>query len=432
MDLYEYYENISVDQSDIAMEFTSKSYSETDLETFDKIFIVTVEQELEKILEIQEKYCAIGTKFVVNKSLEPFFKKIFTASCPKILKHGNNIQQMYMLHMFSVLLFRYNVRKLNLPEEEFISNIFIPNIMAACAKHLINGRRLIHRLIRDAYSVIEQKSQDIITFYTELHNVESAEIKNDIIYLFLRNILIQIDPLELNNVEQLYSTVIHRMYFFYLKARTAGNIEQSYDQSLIFENTGDYPSQRYHIYEEALYLAQIQMMCKNSTAMHQISKQYDKLKSIVIPNEVQKLYLFSLNKGFYVTDKHKLAVMKMHTDTRQMEYLKNNLPTIYRILRSIHVVTDTKTHLDSEVQKIKEVIYTTLHNRFKFVLSDDIIVPVLKKITDNLVMSLTTGEFIDMLTLTSISVTGDKFIQQLQKFLELILSEVGLDNVPPT
>ncbi len=432
MDLYEYYENISVDQSDVAMEFTSKSYSDSDLETFDKIFIVTVEQELDKILEIQDKYCAIGTKFVVNKSLEPFFKKIFTASCPKILKHGNNIQQMYMLHMFSILLFRYNVRKLKLQEEEFISNIFIPNIMTACAKHLVNGRRLIHRLIRDAYLVIEQKSQDIINFYTELHNVEPTEIKNDIIYLFLRNILIQVDPLELDNVEQLYSTVIHRMYFFYLKARTSGKIEQGYDQSLIFENIGDYPSQRYHIYEEALYLAQIQMMCKNSTSMHQISKQYDRLKSIIIPNEVQKLYLFSLNKGFYVTDTQKLAVMKAHSNNQQMEYLKNNLPTIYRILRSIHVVSDSSCCLQSEVQRIKEMIYRTLYNRFKYVLSDDIITPVLKKITDNLVLSLTTGEFIDMLTLTSISVTGDKFIQQLEKFLELILSEVGFNNVPLT
>ena len=429
MDLYEYYESISVDQSNIALEFTSKSYTELDLETFDKLFIVTIEQELNKIISIQSKYQSIGNRFVVNKSLEVFFKKIYTISCPKILKHGNMIQQIYMLHIFAVLLIRYNKRVLKFSEEDFINNIFIPNIMTACAKQLINARRLIHRLIRDAYIVVEQKSQDIINFYVELHHVEPTVIKNDIIYLFLRNILIQFDPLEMENVEQLYSTVIHRMFFFYLKARTAGKIDHGFDQSFIYEDIGGYPSQRYHIYEEALYLTQIQMMCKSSTSIHQISKQYDKLKDIVIPNEVQKLYLFSLNKGYYITDKKKLAVMKIHNDNSHMEYLKNNLPTMYRLLRSIHVISDSSHFLENDIQKLKELVYNTLYNRFKFVLDDSVIIPILRRITDNLVLSLTTGEFIDMLTLTSVSITGDKFMQQLEKFLELILSEVGLNDV---
>ena len=115
-----------------------------------------------------------------------------------------------------------------------------------------------------------------------------------------------------------------------------------------------------------------------------------------------------------------------------MEYLKNNLPIMYRLLRSIHVISDSNCFLKSDIQKIREMVYSTLYNRFKFILNDEIIVPMLKKITENLVLSFTTGEFIDMLTLTSITITGDKFIQQLQKFLEIILSEVGLNNVPPT
>lgn len=430
---YQYYDTISSDHSNIAMEFTSRSYTESDLETFDKIFIQIIEPELNNLIDIQDKYKAIGNKFTVNKCLEEFFEKIYTLSCPRILKHHLDIQQVYLLHILAVMLIRYNDRSLKMAEEKFINQVLVPNLMTSCAKYLVNARRFIHRLIRDAYLIVQEKSQDTISFYSDLHNVDPSSIKNDIIYLFLRNVSIQVDPLNLNNVEELYSSVIDRMFFFYLKAKTMGMKEHSFDQPFITElPTNDYPSHRYHIYEEALYLSQVKLMCDGSTSMHQVSKQYDRLKSMIIPNEVQKLYLFSLNKGFYVTDKQKLAIMKAQDTNDQMEYLKNNLPTIYRLLRSIHVISDTSTFIESEIETIRYTIYSTLYNRFKLVLNDEIIVPILKKITENLVQSLTTGEFIDIFTLTSISVTGSKFNEQLQKFLEMILSDIGFSEVPPT
>ena len=56
---------------------------------------------------------------------------------------------------------------------------------------------------------------------------------------------------------------------------------------------------------------------------------------------------------------------------------------------------------------------------------------LLKNISDTLVESLTVGEFIDMVTLTQVDITGPKFIEQFKEFLQIVLNTAFGDNDGP-
>jgi hypothetical protein len=299
----------------------------------------------------------------------------------------------------------------------------MPNIMGACAKHLISARRFIQRLVRISYNELYSKCRDIVDIYYDRYRTDSDSFKNEVIYLFLRNILLQFDPLEIKDPDKFYSTIMYRIFFFFLKSKTTGLINNNIDRSIIQLNI---PSERYRIYEEALYLSQIRNICNKSEAMDQISKKYETMKQIIIPNEIQKLFLMSLNKGHVITPKNKIALMKTFDQFDNIAHLRSKAPSIYRLLRSIHILSDKSSLIVSDIDLIHNRVYSTLYAKFDGVLNKDIIKPVLTNITDNLVSSLTIGEYIDMLTLTTVKITGNKFIEQLEIYLNIVLSEVGV------
>jgi len=425
MNLIEY--NDIINSTILNPNIANSTYTESDLIMYDDLFNSTIAVELERLFIIKNKYQAIGNKIVVNKSLIPFFERVFTASCPRILKKISSEQQIYLLHIFGITLCRYNERKLNIENDKFIQNIFIPNLMTACAKSLINARRLIQKLIRKSYIIIENKSKDIIDFYVELHNQDINIVKHDIIYLFLRNIIIKFDPLSIDDIESFYQSIIQRMFFFYLKAKTSGDMDDDINYLYNDDRNVDIISSRCRIYEEALYLCQIQKMCNESTSAEQISKQYDRMKGIVISNEIQKLYLYSYSKQKYGEQQNKTVMIKTYESLEELETFRYKVPIIYRLLRSIHVISETPTFSQSDIERIKNIIYIILYDKFKDVFADSIVMPIIKKISNNMVASLVEGEFIDMLTLTKIDISGTKFVQQLQIFLEIMLKNVNLD-----
>ena len=69
-------------------------------------------------------------------------------------------------------------------------------------------------------------------------------------------------------------------------------------------------------------------------------------------------------------------------------------------------------------------VFNVLNKKFKPLLSSDSLIPLIEKVSMNLVNSLTTGKFIDMITLTEVNTSGVKFCDQLKKFLDLILSNI--------
>ena len=423
------YEDIHFDLSNNE-EYTPTSltsnFTEEQFIELDKMFNSYIGREIKKIIELQNKFKAIGQHTVSKDIFEEFIKKLYTFNCPNILKLNILERQCFLLYLIANLFYRYNDNVLKLDQNEFISRIYYVNILSLCSKFFSQARRLYYRILKKVYEEAQEKSKDIIEFYAQLYRADDVIIKNDIVYFFLIGILPKFNTLFVEDIEEFYSSIFKRIFYFYLKSKVSGLTKHEVDPSIIQGNSMASPSERYRIYEEALYLSQIQTMCSNSSAIYQISKQFDEMKGLIIPNEIQRLYLYAINENKGFITNQKLTILKMHTELDHMTYIKNNLPIIYRLLRSIRISTEPTSFLENDIIQMKEVIYQTLYVKFKNIISDEDIVPIIQNITSNLVASLTTGGFIDMITLTSINLSGQKFIHQLKIFLELVLS--GMDG----
>jgi len=415
-----------MDQYDVEFETIDEvlynNYSEYELQSLDIIFKNTIGQEILDILESKKQDQYFESKIIANKSMNEFYQRLFNASCPKILKFNVNIQQLYILHIFALSFIRFNKSVLQFDENEFIRDFLLPNIYYLCSKPLSLAKKVLYKIIKTCYTRIEIESKNIIDFYSLLYKCDSEIIKNQILNIFFCFTLAKINPLDLINIENIYENIIYRLFFYYIKMKTSKIIDPNYSNSGFKDRNFEIQSERYYIYEKAIYLSHIEHMCNSTDIAIQVSTHYDKIKNIILPNELQKLYLLYQMKNVTINDK--VSLLRICDNLENIEKFKTYIPLVYRVLRSIHV--DDKTIADEyDTQLIYTTVFNTLHKKFKSLISDDALIPFVEKVSTNLVKSLTVGKFIDMITLTEVNTSGTKFCSQLQKFLDLILVNIG-------
>ena len=73
---------------------------------------------------------------------------------------------------------------------------------------------------------------------------------------------------------------------------------------------------------------------------------------------------------------------------------------------------------------VKSVILDELTYPFKNVFSDGYLQPVLSRISDNFINLILSGEYINLMTLTSVRIDQISFVEQLKKFVRICLSEI--------
>jgi len=423
MDVY-----IDVDSKEL-VDINSTNYTEQDLLLYDTLFETYIGSKLIQLIEIHNKYQSIGSKKVINEGVDEYFEKLFVACCPTILKGRLELQQMYELHLTSILFKRFNDRKLNLQTDEFEETIYFPNLLNICAKYLINARRFIHRTIKSSFKDFKEKSNELVTLYLELYNIDEQYILNDVNYLFLGNVLPKYDPIKLPDVNSMYLNTIQQMFNFYLKSKISRKDYSKLDSVQMYDyehvNTS---SERYCLYEEALYLAELYRVCKNSNVSSQIDLQLNKFKNAIITHELQKLLVFNVQTDLY---SHRISnvnlLQEFYTNAYDLTRFKTQTPLIYRLLRSIHVKNAKSSFAESDIVYIKPHIQSTLNTIFSKHLGEESVKSITPKLTDNLVTKILTGEYIDMMTMTVVNIPIVKFTDQLKLFLTIIL-DIGNDN----
>jgi len=408
-------------ESNNLIDINIKGYTERELELYDTIFVKYIGSNISQLIDIQNKYGSIGTKKVVNVSLDPYFEKLFIACCPTILKGKIQMQQLYQLHLTALLMDRYNEKVLKLSTDEYRTTIYFPNILNICAKYLIHARRYMHRVIKLSFEDFKVRSNDIIVYYSELYGIDEKLIINDINYFFLGDVISKFDPIHLVDVEAIYFNVLQRMFYFYLKSKISkrdhAKLQYVQSNSVGLSNT---VTERYRLYEEALYLAQLYQTCEKSNVVTQLEEQLRHIKHTIITNDLQSILSFGTDKyDPRATDKK--LIIDMFDDKYDIEYFKNHTPIIYRILRSIHVKTTDSSFSESDISYIRPSIESTLNVIFKDHLNAHAIKITIPKIADNLVNSLLVGEYIDVVTMTVVNIPIVKFTDQLSLFLKKML-----------
>lgn len=415
------------------------SFTETEMNQFDSMFDNIVGPELNKIIELQDAY-SHGMKYSVKQDvITRFIEQLYLLNCPTILKVNLIEQQFYLLYLSSILFYRFNERYIKLPINEFIDRVYFPNIISICSKNFIQSRRIIFKIIKQLYLEIKKNSSNTIDVYYELYHDNENSIKNDIMQLFLTNILPKFNPMAIDNIEEFYTVLFRRIFFFYLKSKTLAVKDVEINQSFLSSNNSnsifESQSERFKIYEEAIYLSQIQQICSTSTVINNINTEFDKIKNLILPNEIQKLFLYKIlgNKNSLLNQKVNLITMFTLNNT-SVNSVKTKIPHVYRLLRSIHIMTPNSSFSEANKQYMREQFYGTLCSIFQHKIEINSIIPTLKTISENLVNSLTTGEYIDMISLTQIDITGQKFIDQFKEFLYLVLNnafEVADEQIDP-
>ena len=398
------------------------SFSEEELQKYDKLFKELVVSEMNKMISLQDTY-SNSFKYIIKKDIiNQLINQLFLMTCPQILKYNLIVQQFYFLYILSILFYRYNEQELQLPLSEFIKRIYFPNILSLCSKYFIQSRRLLFKLIKKIYNEI--KDDNIYNTSYLLYKENENNIKNNILQLFLINILPKFNPFDFENLEDFYTILFKRIFFFYLKSK---KINSSSLQIQVL-NTSDFlenQTERFKIYEDAIYLSQIQNICSKSTELNTIDLEFDRFKKIILPNEIQKLFLYKFVQSKNSTNiTNKLNLFKLcSTNSPTLDKIKNKLPNIYRLLRSIHIMSHNTVFSEIDKNNMKTQFYNTLCRIFEKQFDVERISNILLTVSYNLTESLTTGEFIDMISLTQVEINNVKFVEQFCDFLVIMLSD---------
>ena len=73
---------------------------------------------------------------------------------------------------------------------------------------------------------------------------------------------------------------------------------------------------------------------------------------------------------------------------------------------------------------VKTVILDELCYPFKNVFSDGYLQPILTKVSENFVNLVLSGEYINLMTLSTVRIEQVSFIEQLRKFVRICLGEL--------
>ena len=398
------------------------SFTEEELQKYDKLFKELVISEINKMIKLQDTY-SNSFKYIIKKDIiDKLINELFLMNCPQILKYNLIVQQFFFLYILSILFYRYNEQELQLPLNEFIKRIYFPNILSLCSKYFVQSRRLLFKLIKKIYNEI--KDDNIYSNSYLLYKENENNIKNNILQLFLTNILPKFNPFDFDNLEDFYTILFKRIFFFYLKSKKIN----SNSLQIQVLNTSDFlenQTERFKIYEDAIYLSQIQSICAKSTELNTIDLEFDRFKKIILPNEIQKLFLYKFAQSKNSTNiSNKLNLFKLcSTNSPILDKIKNKLPNVYRLLRSIHIMSHNVIFSEIDKNNMKTQFYNTLCSIFQNQLDIERVSNILLTVSYNLTESLTTGEFIDMISLTPVEINNNKFVEQFCEFLLIMLSD---------
>jgi hypothetical protein len=334
------------------------------------------------------------------------------------------VKQFHILYLIGHIMHKYNYENLGLNNTEFYNDFYFPNIISILSSHLRGARRILNSIVTTTYVDVRDKCQDVVEFYLVFFNRDHTIIKNDILNIFLNTLFLDNDPVEIDDIKDYYSSNFRYLIYSYLKNKTSGLLTFEVDPTVIREDHMISVSARYKIYEDGIRVTQIQELCDKPNTQDRVLQNYNKLKSNVITNELQKFYLYATNKT--ATNDNKISILSTLNNEEQLDKVKSKLPLIYKLLRAIHINTKDNVIDDNFRQLIYKSIYEVLYLEFEKNISKDLAVSLANNISKKMTHSLTFGQYIDPLTMEPVSVNTHGFVIQLKQFLEILVKNVAV------
>lgn len=349
------------------------------------------------------------------------------------------IKELFLLYHTSKSLYKYNDDVLKMPHIQFRSHFYFPNIIYLLIRYLPEVRVFLQKTIKSAYYLIQKKNARLIKLFESAIYSDHDVIKTDILYSFLGNSIKKINPFEINNINVFYRQVFLNHFFYYFKS------EQKIHSTVIDEwtnldvvETRAAPT-REGLYKDILTTLQVEDFKEDSPTMRQLHYNYNIFKNVIIGNEFQSVFLTSRSPNdttvFCNLNNSQYKVLsfyhKLLTNEEFITELKK-IPLIYRLLKSVHLVTRNSSIKLTTIRKevLVSAVADELAYPFRNMLNSDISLrTILTNIAENFVSSILAGEYISLQTLSPIKLDQMSFVMQLRKFIKLCISNNNYSEI---
>ena len=370
-------------------------------------------------------------KIIKLKKTKKYLFELEQAFQLQLLNRSQIVRELYLLHQTARALERFNNEVLNLTYPKFRFLVYFPNVAFILVRMLPDARKFLQVLIRKVYQEFTNKATGLVSVHVNSFYLDQDIIKHNILEDFLGNALKKNNPLELGDIKSYYKACFRNIFQFYFRRKR--NFE---DQSLVSFNyfdsnlTQSTVSSRIAIYRDVFYQLQLKKTQKKHNVLGQLSYNYQIFRSIIVSNEFQNIYQNTKKTDSLSTDKE-YQLMNFFDDdifsknTELFEKIRK-LPLIYKLLRCVHIQTaNTLPYNDFLIKpdNVKFVIVEELSASFKNMFIDTYVSDILEQVAKNFIKNILSGEYINLITFSSVKINHISFLDQLRKFIRICLDQ---------
>lgn len=401
------------------------------LEISYKTLYTCLHNELEKIKTMEP---GMPINCLKSRTLKKYVEKLKATHFQILASRSRIVQDLFVLHQTVNCLYRYNNEFLNFSYPEYRSKVLYPNIIYMLIRILTSAHKFLQNTIKSVYNEICRKSYGIVYSHINTFYLDHDTIKTDVLYEFLGNGLKKFNPLDIDNITVFYKSSFRYVFNYYFKKEK--RINTVYDSVWEIEQTLDNMVSipiRLGIYRDVLYDLQTKKFYQKSPTMTQLSYNYKVFKNVIVDNQFQDVY-FSSYRDSFVLNNNEYKLMKFYDDDIEangtLEKIKK-LPTIYRLLKCVHIVNPNSKPYNEMLIKpkmVKTAVMEELIHPFKNMFNEYYMYGILENVAENFTKTILSGEYINLFTLSNVKIDQITFIQQMKKFIEICLTEGVNDN----
>jgi hypothetical protein len=361
-------------------------------------------------------------------SLKSYIDKFEKCHAANILGKSSIVRELYLLHQTVKGLEDFNHSTLNLSNLKYKQKVLYPNIIYLLMRLCPNAKNFLQSNIRLVYQQFKKSSADLVKVHTSCLDVDEDVIKSDILYKFLSDGLKKYNPLNVDNVNAFYRNAFKYYFNFFFKGnqKYSSCVVSLFDIEDSMDGFSNSPT-RLSIYKDVSYALQVEKLYSDSPTLSQISYNFNIFRNVIIPNELQSVYFSRKKDSFTLNDDEYKLVKFYNEDISEdtiIEEIKK-LPSIYKLLKCVHIASPkTKAYNEMLIkpEMVRNAVLEELCYPFRNFFSDSYMHEILDKIADNFTKNILSGEYINLLTLTSVKINQISFIQQIKKFVRLCLT----------
>ena len=371
------------------------------------------------------------SKIIKLKKIQKFINELTEQYSLQLCNRSNIIKELYILHQTAKVLEYHNTNVLGFTYIQFRNIIYFPNILYVLVRLLPNAKEFLQKSIGKVYQEINNKSNGLINIHVNSFYLDKQIIKSEILYRFLGDGIKKIDPLDIGNVNAYYKGCFRSIFGFYFK-RKRDLSNQELISSCFYDittNRNTKSTSRTAIYKDVLYEIHVQKTQKKHTILNQLSYNFQIFRNVIVSNEFQNIYQHTKsNEHLIINNEFKLIDFfddDIFTNKPDLLDEIRKLPLIYKLLRCVHIQsTNTLPYNDFLIKPelVKMVIIEELSSSFKNLFLDTFVMDILNQIAKNFIKNILSGEYINLITFSTVRINHLSFLEQLRKFIRLCLN----------